>query len=66
MEKILLYNASCEPWNGSQVGYDGYFINYNDRTEMQTVNGVRRVWAEIYYDRELTAQELRAYEIVRG
>lgn len=42
------------------------FINYDDKTEMQTNDGVIRVWAEIYYDRELTKKEMNDYEIVRG
>jgi len=42
------------------------FINYDDRTEIRTNNGVIRAWAEIYYNRELTEQEMRDYEIVRG
>lgn len=36
------------------------FINYNRRTE---VSG-RMVWAEIYYDRELTPEELRNYDMI--
>jgi len=42
------------------------FINYDNRTEIQTNNGVIQAWAEIYYDRELTEKEMRDYEIVRG
>ncbi len=42
------------------------FINYDDRTEIQTNGGFIRAWAEIYYDRELTEQELHDYEMVRG
>lgn len=42
------------------------FINYDDRTEIRTNNGVVMVWAELYYNRELTEQELKEYEIVRG
>ena len=38
------------------------FINYDKRTE---VNG-RMVWAEVYYDRELTEKELEDYEMIRG
>jgi len=41
------------------------FINYDDRTEIQTDNGVIRVWAEIYYNRELTEQEMKDYEMAR-
>lgn len=36
------------------------FINYNKRTE---VNG-RMVWAEVYYNRKLTDEELKAFEMV--
>ncbi len=42
------------------------FINYDDRTEIQANNGVIQAWAELYYNRELTEQELHDYEIVRG
>lgn len=42
------------------------FINYDDRMEIQANNGVIRAWAEIYYNRELTEQELENYEMVRG
>ena len=42
------------------------FINYDDRTEMQMNNRLIRAWAEIYYNRELTEQEMKDYEIVRG
>ena len=38
------------------------FINYDKRIE---VNG-RMVWAEIYYNRELTQKELDDYEMIRG
>jgi len=42
------------------------FINYDDRKEIRTNNGIIKAWAEIYYNRELTEQELWDYEIVRG
>lgn len=38
------------------------FINYDSRTE---INGYM-IWAEIYYDRELTTQELEEYEMIKG
>ena len=38
------------------------FINYDTRIE---VDGYM-VWAEIYYDRELTQEELNNYEMVKG
>lgn len=38
------------------------FINYGDRME---VNG-RMVWAELYYNRELTQKEMEDFEMVRG
>ena len=38
------------------------FINYDTRTE---VNG-RMVWAEIYYNRELTQKEMEDFEMIRG
>jgi len=42
------------------------FINYDDRTEIRTHDGVIRAWAELYYNRELTEQEINDYEVVRG
>lgn len=42
------------------------FINYDNRTEIQTKNGAIQAWAEVYYNRELEEQELRDYEMVRG
>lgn len=42
------------------------FINYDNRMEIQANNGVIRVWAEIYYNRELTEQEIKDYELTRG
>lgn len=41
------------------------FINYNNKTEIQTNNGVVRAWAELYYNRELTEQEMKEYELMR-
>lgn len=38
------------------------FINYDTRKE---VNGCM-VWAEVYYNRELTQKELEDFEMVRG
>ena len=38
------------------------FINYDTRTE---VNG-RNVWAELYYNRELTQNEMEEFEMIRG
>lgn len=38
------------------------FINYDTRTEVNE----HMVWAELYYSRELTEQELVDYEMVRG
>lgn len=42
------------------------FINYDDRTEIQTDHGIIRAWAEIYYNRELSEKEMQDYEISRG
>lgn len=42
------------------------FINYENRTEIQINKGVVRAWAEVYYNRELTKQELKNFEMVRG
>lgn len=38
------------------------FINYDTRVEKSG----HMVWAEIYYDRELTAEELEEFEMLRG
>ena len=38
-------------------------INYGERTEVK--NGLM-AWGEIYYNRPLTAQEMREYELVRA
>lgn len=38
------------------------FINYDTRTE---VNG-RMVWAELYYNRELTQKEMEDFEMEKG
>ena len=38
------------------------FINYDSRIDV----GGHMVWAEIYYDRELTAAEMINYELVRA
>ena len=37
------------------------FINYDERTE---VDG-RMVWAELYYNRELTEKEMKDYDLVK-
>ena len=37
------------------------FINYDDRTN---ING-REVWAELYYNRELSIEEMKEYEIIK-
>ncbi len=42
------------------------FINYDDRTEIWTAHGIRMAWAEIYYNRDLTEQELYDYEMIIG
>lgn len=42
------------------------FINYDDRKEIRTNSGLVRAWAEIYYNRELTEQEIKNYELARG
>ncbi len=38
------------------------FINYDSRTEVEG----KKVWAEIYYNRQLTKDELNEYEMVAG
>ena len=42
---------------------DGFmdFVNYDDRTK---VDG-KMVWAELYYNRELTEKEMRDYDLVK-
>ena len=42
------------------------FINYDNKMEIRTNNGTIQAWAELYYNRELTEQEMKDYEIVRG
>lgn len=42
------------------------FINYDYRTEIRTNNGTVWAWAELYYNRELTEQEMKNYELARG
>lgn len=37
------------------------FVNYDDRTE---IDG-KMVWAELYYNRELTEKEMIDYDLVR-
>ena len=38
------------------------FINYDERTE---VDG-KMVWAELYYNRELTEKEMKDYDLVKA
>ena len=70
-EEYIRQNAARYKWNkyyallrpvsiGTQPK-DGFmdFINYDDRTE---VNG-KMVWAELYYNRELTGKEMRDYDL---
>lgn len=38
------------------------FINYDSRRDV----GGRMAWAELYYNRELTAKEMADYELVRS
>lgn len=38
------------------------FIKYDCRTEVNW----RMVWAEIYYNRELTQKEIEDFEMIRG
>lgn len=42
------------------------FINYDTKAEIRANYSVVWAWAEVYYDRELTEQELEDYEMVRG
>lgn len=61
MRPVGIGTVPTNPTNGMMD-----FINYDNRTEIQTTHGIIRAWAEIYYDRELTDHELRDYEMVRG
>ena len=38
------------------------FINYDEKVR----TGVRSFWAEVYYDRKLTAAELEEYEMMEA
>lgn len=38
------------------------FINYEDRTLMDG----KMVWAELYYDHELTRNEMEQYDLIRA
>lgn len=38
------------------------FINYNHRTEVNS----HMVWAELFYDRELSEKELDDFEMIEG
>ena len=38
------------------------FINYDDRTE---VDG-KMIWAELYYNRELTEKEMKDYDLIKA
>ena len=38
------------------------FINYDEKVRA----GVRSFWAEVYYDRKLTAAELEEYEMMKA
>lgn len=57
------YYATMRPVSIGTQPKDGMmdFINYDSRTE---VDG-HMAWAEIYYDRELTAKEMTDNELIR-
>ncbi len=38
------------------------FINYEDRTGVEG----KEVWAELYYNRELSAEEMKEYDLIRA
>lgn len=72
-EEYIKSNAKKYGWNkyystlrpvsiGTQpsVGFMD-FINYDDRTK---VDG-KMVWAELYYNRELTDKEMKQYDLTR-
>lgn len=40
------------------------FENYDSRKQVEEIG--RPAWAELYYDRELSKEELRDYELVKA
>ena len=59
----IKYYASLRPVSIGTQPARGFmdFINYDERTE---VDG-RMVWAELYYNRELTEKEMEDYDLVK-
>ena len=57
------YYSTLRPVSMGTQPKDGFmdFVNYDDRTE---VDG-KMVWAELYYNRELTEKEMRDYDLVK-
>ena len=53
---LRLVSIGTQPKNGFMD-----FINYDNRTE---VDG-KMVWAELYYNRELTEKEMKDYDLVK-
>lgn len=58
------YYAIMRPVSiGTQPSQDFMdYINYDNRTE---IDG-KMVWAELYYNRELTESEMKQYELIKA
>lgn len=57
------YYSTLRPVSMGTQPINGFmdFINYDGRTEA----GEKMVWAELYYNRELTEKEMRDYDLVK-
>jgi hypothetical protein len=57
------YYSTLRPVSIGTYPKDGfmYFVNYDDRTE---VDG-KMVWAELYYNRDLTEKEMSDYDLIK-
>lgn len=60
---VKYYSTLCPVSIGTQPT-SGFmdFINYEDRTLMDG----KMVWAELYYDHELTRNEMEQYDLIRA
>lgn len=61
--KWYKYYSTLRPVSMGTQPKNGFmdFINYDERTE---ING-KMVWAELYYNRELTEKEMKDYDLVK-
>ena len=59
----IKYYALLRPVSMGTQPKNGFmdFINYDDRTEVDD----KMVWAELYYNRELTEKEMKDYDLVK-